>query len=135
MKTTLLLIVVLCLAAFAQAERIRGISKSCTEELHGHEHDEEHPDLCKRGCSFGGDHCVCFFNKGKGRCVNHKTYVKKNRVLMAAAKKAAYEQTDEFKEKEKKRIEREHAAYQRSKEEDSKVKYRIFHNGKEMPNQ
>ena len=136
MKTTLLLIVVLGLAAFAQAERIRGPAKkmrrdrSCTKELHGHEHDEEHPDLCTLGCRFGGTDCVCFFKK-RGYCVDHRTYVKKNRELEAAEKEAAYKETDEYKEKEKERIARENAAYRKSKEEDKKLKWKVLHNGED----
>jgi hypothetical protein len=129
MKTTLLLIVVLGLAAFAHAS-FRGTDKSCTEELHHHEHDEEHPDLCKKGCSFGGDKCVCFFNKGKGRCLTHKKFVNLNRKKEAAEEKAAYEQTDEFKEKEKKRIARENADYRKSHEEDKKLKYQLLYGNK-----
>jgi len=134
MKTSLLLIVGLCLAAFAQAERIRGPAKkmrrdrSCTKELHGHEHDEEEqPDLCRKGCQFGQHDCVCFFKK-RGYCVDHKTYVRKNRELEAAEKEAAEKETDEYKEKEKERIARENAAYWKSKEEDKKLKWKVLHN-------
>ena len=135
MKTTLLLIVVLGLAAFAQAERIRGQAKklrkdrSCTKELHGHEHDDENPDLCEKSCKpkFHLENCVCFFNK-RGYCVDHKTYVRKNRKLEAAKKEAAEKETDEYKEKEKERIARENEAYWKSKEEEKKTKWKVLHN-------
>ena len=112
MKTTLLLIVVLGLAAFAQAGKNKRTGKNNapeaelrTKELHGHEHDEEHPDSVTLGkaVNFGGTDCVCFFKK-RGYCVDHRTYVTKNRDMEAAEKEAADKETDEYKEKEKERI-------------------------------
>ena len=128
MKTSLLLIVALCLVAFACAgkPKFKG-NNGCTAERHGWHH-ESHEEVCQRGCSFHGKRCICFWNedKGRGRCLESGKFRKKNAALQKAKAEAEYADSDEGKAAAKAKKEEIRKGYEEDNKADRRRKRELY---------
>lgn len=101
MKISLLLIVAMCLVAFAYAAKPKfdfNKENGCTAERHGWSHDA-HEEVCEKTCTTFNKKCICFWDEKHevGKCFTSKKFKKLNTALEKAKKAAEYAASPEGK--------------------------------------
>ena len=126
MKISLLLIVAMCLVAFAYAAKPKfdfNKENGCTAERHGWGHDA-HEEVCEKTCTRFNKKCICFWDEKKevGKCYKSKKFKKLNAALENAKKEAEYADSDEGKAAAKAKQEAINKGYEEENKADRRRK-------------
>ena len=130
MKISLLLIVAMCLVAFAYAAKPKfdfNKENGCTAERHGWSHDA-HEEVCEKTCTRFNKKCICFWDEKKevGTCYKSKKFRKLNAALENAKKEAEYADSDEGKAEAKAKKEADEKWYEQDIKGDKRRKKELY---------